>query len=46
MVDYDFLDVNLEMLFLEMFDVLNEKLICFGDDFIEFDYDCWEGICG
>jgi succinate dehydrogenase / fumarate reductase iron-sulfur subunit len=46
MVDYDLPDVNPEMSFLEMLDVLNEKLIHSGDDPIEFDHDCREGICG
>ncbi len=35
-----------EMSFLEMFDVLNEKLISEGKDAIAFDHDCREGICG
>jgi succinate dehydrogenase / fumarate reductase iron-sulfur subunit len=34
------------MSFLEMLDLLNEKLIKRGDEPIEFDYDCREGICG
>jgi succinate dehydrogenase / fumarate reductase iron-sulfur subunit len=34
------------MSFLEMFDVLNEKLITEGKDPIAFDHDCREGICG
>ena len=32
--------------FLEMFDVLNEKLIGEGKDPVAFDHDCREGICG
>ena len=39
-------DVNPDMSFLEMFDVLNEQLIHQGDDPIAFDHDCREGICG
>lgn len=39
-------DVSTEMSFLEMFDVLNEKLIATGDEPIAFDHDCREGICG
>lgn len=35
-----------EMSFLEMLDVLNEKLIKLGQEPIEFDSDCREGICG
>ena len=34
------------MSFLEMFDVLNERLISEGEDPIAFDHDCREGICG
>ncbi len=32
--------------FLEMLDILNEKLIAKGDEPIAFDSDCREGICG
>jgi len=39
-------DVNPDMSFLEMFDVLNEQLIHEGEDPIAFDHDCREGICG
>lgn len=39
-------DISSEMSFLEMFDVLNEKLIVEGKDPIAFDHDCREGICG
>jgi succinate dehydrogenase / fumarate reductase iron-sulfur subunit len=38
--------VSPDMSFLEMLDVLNEKLILQGDLPIAFDYDCREGICG
>jgi succinate dehydrogenase / fumarate reductase iron-sulfur subunit len=34
------------MSFLEMIDVLNEKLIKDGGDSIAFDHDCREGVCG
>jgi len=34
------------MSFLEMFDVVNEKLISDGKEPIAFDHDCREGICG
>jgi len=37
---------NEHMSFLEMLDVLNEELIRKGEDPVEFDYDCREGICG
>lgn len=39
-------DVSSDMSFLEMFDVLNDKLIREGKDPIAFDHDCREGICG
>ncbi len=39
-------DISSEMSFLEMFDVLNERLIGEGKDPIAFDHDCREGICG
>ncbi len=45
-VSYDVDNVSTEMSFLEMFDVLNEKLISEGKDPIAFDHDCREGICG
>ncbi|MVT11565.1 succinate dehydrogenase/fumarate reductase iron-sulfur subunit [Chitinophaga tropicalis] len=38
--------ISSEMSFLEMFDVLNERLINEGKDPIAFDHDCREGICG
>lgn len=38
--------ISSEMSFLEMFDVLNERLILEGKDPIAFDHDCREGICG
>ena len=34
------------MSFLEMLDILNEKLITEGGDPVAFDHDCREGICG
>ncbi len=43
---YDVKDISSEMSFLEMFDVLNERLILEGKDPIAFDHDCREGICG
>ena len=39
-------DISSEMSFLEMFDLLNERLINEGKDPIAFDHDCREGICG
>jgi succinate dehydrogenase / fumarate reductase iron-sulfur subunit len=38
--------VEEDMSFLEMLDFLNEKLIVEGEDPVEFDHDCREGICG
>jgi succinate dehydrogenase / fumarate reductase iron-sulfur subunit len=46
MVTYHVTDVSPDMSFLEMLDVLNEKLILEGDDPVAFDHDCREGICG
>ena len=46
MVHYEVSDVSPDMSFLEMLDVLNEKLIKEGKRPIEFDSDCREGICG
>jgi succinate dehydrogenase / fumarate reductase, iron-sulfur subunit len=43
---YEVKDISSEMSFLEMFDVLNERLIKEGKDPIAFDHDCREGICG
>src|SRR5215208_4781277 len=39
-------DVSEDMSFLEMLDVVNERLIGKGEDPIAFDHDCREGICG
>lgn len=38
--------VSTHMSFLEMMDVLNDKLIKDGKDPVAFDHDCREGICG
>lgn len=46
MVTYPLEDVDEAMSFLEMLDVLNEKLTLEGDEPIAFDSDCREGICG
>lgn len=46
MVNYTVNEVNPDMSFLEMMDLLNEQLIKKGDEPIEFDNDCREGICG
>ena len=39
-------DISPDMSFLEMMDVLNQKLIYQNIDPISFDHDCREGICG
>lgn len=38
--------INTDMSFLEMLDVLNEKLTREGKEPVAFDHDCREGICG
>ena len=43
---YKVQEISSEMSFLEMIDVLNERLIIEGTDPIAFDHDCREGICG
>lgn len=45
-VTYEAADVTEEMSFLEMLDVVNEKLEAEGEDPIAFESDCREGICG
>jgi succinate dehydrogenase / fumarate reductase iron-sulfur subunit len=46
MVTYQAPEVLPDMSFLEMLDVVNEKLIARGEEPIAFDSDCREGICG
>jgi succinate dehydrogenase / fumarate reductase iron-sulfur subunit len=46
MVEYQLDDISPDASFLEMLDVLNEKLIASGEDPVAFDHDCREGICG
>jgi succinate dehydrogenase / fumarate reductase iron-sulfur subunit len=46
LVDYEAENVNTDMSFLELLDVVNEGLIARGEDAISFDSDCREGICG
>jgi succinate dehydrogenase / fumarate reductase iron-sulfur subunit len=43
---YHLKDISSEMSFLEMLDVLNEKLVGQGREPVAFDHDCREGICG
>ena len=45
-VEYPIDGIEGDMSFLEMLDVLNEKLINKGDEPVSFDHDCREGICG
>jgi succinate dehydrogenase / fumarate reductase iron-sulfur subunit len=46
LVDYKLDGVSEHMSFLEMFDHLNEQLMKKGEEPVEFDHDCREGICG
>jgi succinate dehydrogenase / fumarate reductase iron-sulfur subunit len=46
MVSYRVTDVSPDMSFLEMLDVLNERLTLDGEQPVAFDHDCREGICG
>ncbi|HUG40948.1 MAG TPA: succinate dehydrogenase/fumarate reductase iron-sulfur subunit [Longimicrobiales bacterium] len=43
---YPLADISKDMSFLEMLDVLNERLIGEGKEPVAFDHDCREGICG
>lgn len=43
---YDMPGVSTHMSFLEMMDVLNDRLIREGKEPVAFDHDCREGICG
>jgi len=43
---YEVKDVDCNSSFLEMLDVLNEKLTIEGKEPVAFDHDCREGICG
>ena len=46
MVTYRASDISPDMSFLEMLDVVNERLMQTGEVPIAFDHDCREGICG
>ncbi len=46
LVTYQANDISTDMSFLEMLDVINEKLTLAGEEPIAFDHDCREGICG
>ena len=43
---YQLQSISTDMSFLEMLDVLNEKLTREGKEPVAFDHDCREGICG
>ncbi len=43
---YDAKDIPIEASFLEMLDIVNERIINDGGEPIHFDHDCREGICG
>lgn len=45
-VDYELDDVSPDVSFLEMLDMLNERLEAAGEEPVAFDQDCREGICG
>ena len=44
--EYILENVSEDSSFLEMLDILNERIIAEGEDPIAFDHDCREGICG
>jgi succinate dehydrogenase / fumarate reductase iron-sulfur subunit len=46
MVRYPAHDISPDMSFLEMLDVINERLMETGESPVVFDHDCREGICG
>src|SRR5215813_5559941 len=46
LVDYDAPDIPPQASFLEMLDIVNERLVLGGKEPIAFDSDCREGICG
>jgi succinate dehydrogenase and fumarate reductase iron-sulfur protein len=46
LVTYQVDDASEDMSFLELIDVLNERLILDGEEPVAFDHDCREGICG
>ncbi len=46
LVTYTVRDISPDASFLEMLDVLNQDLVRQGEEPVEFDHDCREGICG
>jgi succinate dehydrogenase / fumarate reductase iron-sulfur subunit len=45
-MDYQAKNLSPDMSFLEMMDVVNDELVRAGQQPVEFDHDCREGICG
>src|SRR5512133_1459536 len=45
-VTYPIDGISRDCSFLEMLDILNDRLISSGDEPVAFDHDCREGICG
>ncbi|MBC7980823.1 MAG: 2Fe-2S iron-sulfur cluster binding domain-containing protein, partial [Armatimonadetes bacterium] len=43
---YDAKSIPIEASFLEMLEIVNERIIETGGEPIHFDHDCREGICG
>jgi len=46
LVTYPAADISSDTSFLEMLDIVNERLIAKNEEPIAFDHDCREGICG
>src|SRR5437763_8425429 len=46
MATYDVPDISADMSFLEMLDIVNDRLTDSGEEPIAFEHDCREGICG
>lgn len=44
--DFEAKNISEDMSFLEMIDSVNQQLVKSGEEAIEFDHDCREGICG
>jgi succinate dehydrogenase / fumarate reductase, iron-sulfur subunit len=44
--DYDARDISPDTSFLEMLDIVNERLVARSEEPFAFDHDCREGICG
>ncbi len=46
LITYEAHDISSDTSFLEMLDIVNERLLEKGEEPIAFDHDCREGICG